>query len=164
MKQQYRGRHPEVYYESKAGQLFREGKISEALTQYFNAVYASPDSGIDPLILVGLQTCIEAVEDEEKRLKFFGMAIEACGKDESWFYLVRGDFYAEKGEYENAMSDFNAASKIDPDSYWLHASLADLYKKTGRVYESLKEMVTAQEQSAKLTDFGFISPRMNMEN
>ncbi len=164
MQERYAGRHPECQYEDQARKLFSEGRISEALTQYFNAVYASPDDRIDPLIIIGLQTCIEAVEDGEKQLKLFGMAIEACGDNQSWFYLVRGDYYTKKDDFEKAMEDYNAAADIQPDSYWLHVSLAELYKKTGRHYQSLKEMVKAREASAKLTDSAFISLSMNMEN
>jgi putative PEP-CTERM system TPR-repeat lipoprotein len=60
-------------------------------------------------------------------------------------YLARGDGYAEKGQYPEAIVEYRSALNVDNRNWQAHDKLAELYVKTGDGQRALRSAVLAAD-------------------
>ncbi|MDP8239497.1 MAG: tetratricopeptide repeat protein [Candidatus Hatepunaea meridiana] len=65
-------------------------------------------------------------------------------------FQVRGQAYLEKGEIDQAISDFSLYKEINPEATAAYSSLGDAYRMKGELDEALTEYTKAIEMSPDL--------------
>ena len=101
----------EWLYNCYIGEVYRVwGKYSEAIPYFTKALQLIPQ---DSYSYYKLGWCYELSGNDETALKYYNQGIENDPTPRAWIYLMRGEMYQKKGNYELAESDFNQILLID---------------------------------------------------
>jgi tetratricopeptide (TPR) repeat protein len=127
----------EAYYQRARAYEHNE-EDQPALADYTEAIVRLPRPGkalvSRAIILTRRQRFEEALADLDAALREPNDRIVTC-----WAYTERGDVHAAAGRHEQALADYAAALRVDPD--WRHAYTrrGHLYTDTDRQEEAIRD-------------------------
>ncbi len=135
---------PATIYQEEGTNLYREGRIDDAIQAYEKALELNPEDGYTYLMLGILYEDKKAVE---KVAHYFKKG-ESLYPQKIDFYNARGMVYFQGGKLDKAAADVKEALKIDPESPLSHFLLGNIYEAEG----SLAEAVTQYQIVSNMKD------------
>jgi predicted Zn-dependent protease len=128
--------------------LFATDKLHEAVSEYKRLAQLETNN---PHAWYGLKRCYTALADE---------AFQAVGRDapqSAWWFALVADERVKRNQFHSAFFFYRKAEAVQPDLPGLHASIADVYEKTGHPdwaqTERLKGVNGNCEASPQACDF-----------
>lgn len=129
-------------------------KFDDAIAWYKKALEIDPHEEDANLYISDIY---ERLGDEEKSLDYISRQIEIKGSEYS--YIHRGIMYASKGLFNEALSDYNEALRIKPESKYAYNNIGCLYKDNEKQQEAIDYYVKAIELD---TDNSFVNSYNNI--
>jgi tetratricopeptide (TPR) repeat protein len=129
------------YLYSKAMMLSSAQKFPEAI-EAFRQLEAK--TGINDQISVEIQELYLLNKQPEKAIQEIDKLIQS-NPSEPRYYGLMADLYQSQGDSENALKYYNKILEIDPESGFVHFSLANYYLQKSEFDKSFEEMVKGFE-------------------
>lgn len=104
-----------LLYALRGTSEYRIGDYGNALIDFENAVRLNPQD-VDSRAAIG--RLLEAMGQLQAALDEFAIVF-ASPQTDPGLYIDRADVLMDMGRYEEAMADYDAAAKLDPQSAWL---------------------------------------------
>lgn len=127
---------------SNAGVRLDAGDLPAALAEIESGLVAAPDSAE---LLVWKGILLKLMGDEQGSEQAFE-ASRRYARNETEFYLLRGQTYIRIGRYDDVIADADAVLAIDPDSAEAYYLRATGYEGKGNVFQAMMDV----DQSAQL--------------
>lgn len=127
---------------SNAGVSLDAGDLPAALAEIESGLVAAPDSAE---LLVWKGILLKLMGDEQGSEQAFE-ASRRYARNETEFYLLRGQTYIRIGRYDDVIADADAVLAIDPDSAEAYYLRATGYEGKGNVFQAMMDV----DQSAQL--------------
>ncbi|MGQ9814464.1 MAG: tetratricopeptide repeat protein [Candidatus Roseilinea sp.] len=118
------------------------GDLPSALVEIESGLVAAPDS-MELLVWKGI--LLKLMGDEQGSEQAFE-ASRRYARNETEFYLMRGQTYIRIGRYDEVIADADAVLAIDPDSAEAYYLRATGYEGKGNVFQAMMDV----DQSAQL--------------
>jgi predicted Zn-dependent protease len=138
-----------------AGALLTGERYGEAAAQYEEAARIAPDN---PRVADGLGRSYEALAANEFQ------SLEKAAPQSPELPALAGDFEAGRGQLARAFERYRQALAIEPAFRGLHAAIATIYEKTGRldwaVAERAQETLTPPDCEAQVLECDFAAGRL----
>jgi len=127
--------HPATIYQEEGSQLYREGRIDEAIQAYKESLKLNPEDGSTYLMLGVLYEDKKAIE---KAAHYFKKG-ESLYSHRIDFYNARGMVYFQGGKLDKAAIDVKEALKVDPKNPLSHFLLGNIYEAEDRFAEAVTQ-------------------------
>ncbi len=127
--------HPATIYQEEGSQLYREGRIDEAIQAYKESLKLNPEDGSTYLMLGVLYEDKKAIE---KAAHYFKKG-ESLYSRKIDFYNARGMVYFQGGKLDKAAIDVKEALKVDPKNPLSHFLLGNIYEAEDRFAEAVTQ-------------------------
>ena len=98
-------------------------------------------------------------EDIEKALEYITIELEA--RESSYYYIERGLIYEKAYRLDEAISDYEKALTLEPDSLWAYNNMGCCYQYAGQIEKALECFVKSAELMKEKES---IRPYANMAN
>lgn len=131
-------------YYYRGGVYYYRGDLDQALSEVNKAIELDPDYA---RAYRGLGTIYRALGDLEQAEAAYtrGLEREIDSENRVILYTNRGQVYADKGDLESALSDFNEALRLDPTNARGYASRCKMYRLKGELDMALADCNKALE-------------------
>ncbi len=127
--------HPATIYQEEGSQLYREGRIDEAIQAYKESLKLNPEDGSTYLMLGVLYEDKKAIE---KAAHYFKKG-ESLYSHKIDFYNARGMVYFQGGKLDKAAIDVKEALEIDPKNPLSRFLLGNIYEAEDRFAEAVTQ-------------------------
>ncbi len=120
-------------YGDRATYYYNRNEYSKSMNDAIKAVELNP---YNPIGYISKAMLFDKMDKPDKALMNFNKAIEL--EENSTLYYIRGLFYYMRGDYENAMPDYDKAISLDPNNYMAISNKAILLLKKHKYADALK--------------------------
>lgn len=133
---------------TKVDYMFSLGELYAKTNQYEKAIAVYNDmeklEGVSEGLILEKQRLYLLANDEKNALKETKRLVDEY-PSQSRYLILLGDFYVTSGNYKKAQKIYDQVQEMDPESGFLHMSLASFYEQKGDDASSQRELYLAFE-------------------